>query len=325
MFTKHQLTLFLSLVTMSLLFAPALRAQSCTFTATDVSFGGTDVLGTTPTDAAGNINVNCRAFLNLLSSIEMTVHLGDGQGGATPNYRTMTSPTTSTPLSYELYKDSGRTLVFGGNNGTHGGQPTTLSGGDILAILTSSGYNIPIYGRVPRGQTNIIPGSYTSSFPSTNQHVRVDYKTCNLGFLCSNRTANFSFAVRSQVAPDCRVEVGALDFGTHGFLKQAVDATGLIRVACTAQTSYQVGLGNGIYGSSVNQRQMRDLRGNAIRYQLYHDNARNLSWGPTGDGLATNLKGSGKQDIFTVYGRVPPQTTPPPGTYADTVVVTITY
>nr|WP_281033880.1 spore coat protein U domain-containing protein [Mesorhizobium sp. M4B.F.Ca.ET.049.02.1.2] len=36
----------------------------------------------------------------------------------------------------------------------------------------------------------------------------------------------------------------------------------------------------------------------------------------TGVGTAQNL---------TVYGRVPPQTTPSPGVYTDTVIVTVTY
>jgi spore coat protein U-like protein len=31
------------------------------------------------------------------------------------------------------------------------------------------------------------------------------------------------------------------------------------------------------------------------------------------------------QPAVTVYGRVPPQTTPAIGTYTDTVVVTVTY
>lgn len=35
--------------------------------------------------------------------------------------------------------------------------------------------------------------------------------------------------------------------------------------------------------------------------------------------------GSGVAQTFTVHGRVPPQNTPPPGNYSDTVVVTVTY
>ncbi|WP_372803889.1 spore coat protein U domain-containing protein [Paracoccus seriniphilus] len=43
------------------------------------------------------------------------------------------------------------------------------------------------------------------------------------------------------------------------------------------------------------------------------------------EGAAYTSAGSGSVQSFTVHGRVPAQTTPPPGDYFDTVVVTITY
>ena len=43
------------------------------------------------------------------------------------------------------------------------------------------------------------------------------------------------------------------------------------------------------------------------------------------DGLATTDAGTGVSRAVTVHGRVPPQPTPPPGAYSDTVVVTVTY
>ena len=35
--------------------------------------------------------------------------------------------------------------------------------------------------------------------------------------------------------------------------------------------------------------------------------------------------GTGLAQSATVYGRIPPQATPSPGTYNDTIVVTLTY
>ncbi|WP_409528142.1 spore coat protein U domain-containing protein [Rhizobium sp.] len=35
--------------------------------------------------------------------------------------------------------------------------------------------------------------------------------------------------------------------------------------------------------------------------------------------------GTGSPQTLTVYGRVPAQNTPAPGTYSDTVVVTVSY
>ena len=62
-----------------------------------------------------------------------------------------------------------------------------------------------------------------------------------------------------------------------------------------------------------------------ITYGLYQDSGRTQPWG---DSVGTNTAagtGSGLTQTFTVYGRVPAQNTPSPGTYADTVVVTVSY
>ena len=62
-----------------------------------------------------------------------------------------------------------------------------------------------------------------------------------------------------------------------------------------------------------------------ITYGLYQDASRVTPWG---DSVGVNTMagtGSGLAQTFTVYGRVPAQNTPSPGTYSDTVVMTISY
>jgi spore coat protein U-like protein len=44
-----------------------------------------------------------------------------------------------------------------------------------------------------------------------------------------------------------------------------------------------------------------------------------------GNGLLAAGTGSRLAQNLTVYGRVPAQTTPPDGSYSDTVVLTVTY
>jgi len=315
----------LNLFIVVLLLAGTGAARACTFTASDVVFGQVDVLSNTPTDAVGNIQISCATFLGLLSSIDMRIHLGEGQGGLSGNLRRMTSGTTSAHLGYELYQDPARTVMFGGDYGSHGGQPLRLTGASVLSLLTTSGVTVPIYGRVPGGQNLAAPASYSSAFARDPIDVRVDYRTCNLLLLCTNRTASFSLTVRAQVVPECRLVADDLDFGSAGMLDRAVDATSQIRVTCTAGSSYNVGIGYGLHGSSANSRHMQDPAGNLVAYHLYRDSARTLGWGQLADGLALTAAGSGTAQTFTVHGRVPPQNTPPPGNYSDTVVVTVTY
>lgn len=305
--------------------APA-RAQSCTFTASDVVLGPVDVLGNAATTAAGNININCSAFLGLLNSMEMRIHLGEGSGGLAGGLRRMTSATTSTGLAYDLFQDPAYATVFGGSFGAHGGQPRVISDSSLLTLLTTTGVNIPIHARVPGRQTSVRPGSYSSRFSRNPQDVRVTYRTCPLlGILCTDRTATFSFNVRAQVRPECLVQADDMDFGTHGLLDRPVDATSQVRVTCTSTTSYSLGLNHGLRGTGLDDRHMRDLAGNRVAYQLYHDGGRTQPWGLLSDGSAATAAGTGAQRPFTIHGRVPAQPTPAPGAYADTVVVTVTY
>ena len=65
---------------------------------------------------------------------------------------------------------------------------------------------------------------------------------------------------------------------------------------------------------------------NSVTYGLYKDAARSTGWGSSiVSGETVSGTGTGSAQALTVYGRVPPQSTPPPGTYSDVVVVTVTY
>lgn len=106
--------------------APA-RAQSCTFSASNIVLGPVDVLGSSPTTATGNIAVNCSTFLGLLTSITVTIELGDGSAGLFGSLRRLGGPSGSS-LAYDLYQNPTHTTIFGGSQGTHGGQPVVLTG-----------------------------------------------------------------------------------------------------------------------------------------------------------------------------------------------------
>ena len=64
---------------------------------------------------------------------------------------------------------------------------------------------------------------------------------------------------------------------------------------------------------------------NTINYSLYQNSSRTTVWGNTVGTNTVSGTGSGLGQALTVYGRVPPQTTPAPGTYTDTIVATVTY
>lgn len=317
---------FLSLLlAMVLSFAAtgAARAQSCSFSVTDMNFATVETLSGTATDIAGNIHVNCSAFLGLLSSITGNIHFGEGDGGGDGTARQMQSATTSTALNYQLYKDSARSVVLGGDYWGHG--ETIDFSGFALLLIGSGTADVPFYGRVFGGQTGVAPGSYLSSFFRNPIDARVNYRTCDLLLLCTDRTATFSFDVLAEVEPECLVSASDLDFGTAGVLSSAIDASSTLSVTCTAQTDYDIGLDYGFYGTGALARYMRSGAGHDIRYELYRDAGRSQPWGTLPDGQAQPGSGTGSTQVFSVHGRVPAQTTPPAGSYSDTVVVTVTY
>ena len=89
--------------------------------------------------------------------------------------------------------------------------------------------------------------------------------------------------------------------------------------------AYNVGLNAGTgTGATVAVRKMTS-GANTITYSLYKDAARTTVWGNTFNTDTVAATGTGVAQTYDVYGRVPPQTTPQPGTYTDTIIVTLTY
>ena len=136
--------------------------------------------------------------------------------------------------------------------------------------------------------------------------------------------ATASFNVNASVATNCLVTVQNIDFGTMGVLAASVDATGAVVATCTPGTTYSVTLNGGTTNSAPTARKM--TKGTeTITYGLYKDSQRSQPWGDVTPGNSLAGTGNGLAQSLMVYGRVPPQTTPSPGTYTDTVVVTLTY
>lgn len=118
---------------------------------------------------------------------------------------------------------------------------------------------------------------------------------------------------------------GDLNFGTQGVLSGNVDQTSTINVTCTTGAPYAVKLNAGANAATagdVNTRRMKDTGTNYVAYNLYSNSAGGTVWENT---TGVSRTGTGASETITVYGRVPVQATPPAGSYADTVTVTVTY
>lgn len=141
------------------------------------------------------------------------------------------------------------------------------------------------------------------------------------------QTVTDDMNVQIVIEDECMALVANdLDFGTHGVLDAAVDATTTLEFACTEDTAYNIGLDAGdAAGATVTARAMTSTAGDTVGYSLYQDGARSVNWGNTVDTDTFEGVGTGSQETVTVYGQVPAQATPPAGTYTDIVQVTLTY
>jgi spore coat protein U-like protein len=141
-------------------------------------------------------------------------------------------------------------------------------------------------------------------------------------------TTTTTFTVQITIVATCIINsASTLNFGgSQGVLTANVDQTSTIQVQCTNTTPYNIGLNAGTgSGATVAVRKMTSGAAATINYSLYTDAGRTTVWGNTIGTDTVASTGNGAAQSFTVYGRVPPQTTPAPAAYSDTITVTVTY
>lgn len=139
-------------------------------------------------------------------------------------------------------------------------------------------------------------------------------------------TVSNAFTATLTILPICQItSTSSLDFGTQGVLTASIKAQANIAVLCTDATPFNVGLDAGSTpGGSVSTRLMGN-GADAAAYQLYSNAGHSTAWGNTAGTDTVSGTGTGAPQSLTIYGQVLAQTTPAPGTYADTITVTITY
>ena len=132
-------------------------------------------------------------------------------------------------------------------------------------------------------------------------------------------------------AINCRVTVSPLAFGLYNPGQATpLDSVANLTVRCQAQPgTYAVLIGPGLSGNQL-ARTMLAGAGQVLNYNLYRDPARTQIWG---DGnpptfLVTGARTAKGRPTFydhPVYGRIFGNQLPDPGTYTDTLMVTVLF
>ena len=124
------------------------------------------------------------------------------------------------------------------------------------------------------------------------------------------------------VSANCTVTTSGVAFGSYDtFSTQSLQGAGSISVACSPAMAYTIALsaGSGSYATRTL------LSGSdTLGYNLFTDSTLTTVWGDGGGGTAT-VVGSGESALHTVYGRIPARQNVRAGSYADSIVVTLTF
>lgn len=147
-----------------------------------------------------------------------------------------------------------------------------------------------------------------------------------------DKTATIGLNV--EVLPACQagsssgsgISFGTLDFGTHLRLDNLLTrvgqpGAGALRVNCQQSIPYRV-LINAGYSGTTNTRQMVGPSSAVLTYNLYTGADYATVWD---NSTGVSAVGNGQDQWLPIYARVPAQSAPSPGSYSDTLTVTVSW
>ncbi len=269
--------------------ARALAANSCSAFASGVSFGG--YYGSV-VDITGTVTVTCTSG----QAYDIALNAGLASG-ATITTRSMQNG--SALLGYKLFSDSARTSNWGNSSST----------GWVAGSGNGSAQQYTIYAQIPAGETGALQ-AYTDTITASISGTGIT-------------TVTAQFSVTATIVKDCTVSATNLAFGNY--TGAVNNSTSTVSVTCTSGTAYTVGLSAGLAtGATVTTRKMQN--GSALlNYGLFSNSGHTTNWGDTSATNWVSGTGTGSAKGITVYGQIPAAQYVKPGSYTDTITVSVTY
>lgn len=280
------------------------RAGNCKFVTppSTLAFGTYSPFGSF-VDATTSFTVRCSA--NTTGSLRLSM-------GSSSTYFPRTMRIGTNTLGYNLYLDSGASVVWGdGSSGTTQYEAYNSDPGEKV-------FNVTIYGRIPAGMDAAPGSSY------------VDTITASL-YVGGSFDESKTFQVTASIAGECTVESFNLNFGNYdpagANSASALDATTTVTAYCTKGTNATVSLSPGSY-YSAGSRRMAGPAGEFLRYNIFTDAGRTAEWNTANTIAATSTSKTvplGGISGLVGYGRIPAAENVRAGNYTDTVVATVNY
>ena len=301
------------------------NAQWCSVSAADLDFGAVDLSSGAPINTTATFQVFCIGAPG--RTVRVCPNFNSGIGGASTGGHPRQMLSGVSQLNYNIYQNAGYSQVWGSHVWGWAPKPPTinlpLSSGWWLGFGSTT---ITMRGRISGGQNSSQAGFYTSGFygGQTRVSYRYDY-VGNCAAISSFGGVQAPFTVRTTVLNTCTINAASLNFGANGVLASNVDSSNTISINCNSGLPYAIGLDGGLSGASNPEARKMTNGPEQVTYAIYQNAARTQPWGNSTGINTVSSVGTGLNQVFTAYGRVPTQTTPQAGTYTDTVVVTVTY
>jgi spore coat protein U-like protein len=270
--------------------ARAEAANSCSAFASGISFGS--YFGTA-VDITGTVTVTCTNG----QAYDIALNAGLASG-ATITTRSMQNG--SALLGYQLFSNSARTTNWGNSSST----------GWVAATGNGSAQVYTIYAQIPAGETAALE-SFTDTITASTSGTGIT-------------TATAQFSVTATVVKDCTISATNLTFGNY--TGAVNNSTSTISATCTSGTAYTVALSAGLAtGATVTSRSMTGPGSALLHYSLFSNSGRTTNWGNTSATNWVSGSGNGAAQPLTVYGQIPAGQYVKPGSYTDTITVSVTY
>ena len=224
-----------------------------------------------------------------------------------------------------------------------------LSGVTPLTSFSGPNSSIPLFftSTQTSGVSDLAPGVYEDtitlrwyySIPETGSGGSTTYSN-STGFQRPVGTTNLDWGtgdqliltVRMTVTASCNIsDYGTINFESQPLVRKFEDKYASVTVTCSAGTTYSLGLSDGLhYDASTGKRRMVSAAGNYIIYDVYKADG-TTRWGSTGADrwesvdvtpAATNADQRVHEGVAKVMTG---QSTPPVGTYSDTLTVEVKF
>ncbi|MCS4299132.1 MULTISPECIES: spore coat U domain-containing protein [Acinetobacter] len=238
------------------------------------------------------------------------------------------------------------------NNPITLGQERDMSSFTIVNFFSGPNGSLPFYAKINSGHA-VSPGIYRAETPFKVKWYYSVPQVAFIGFGSFFQSHNFSrgflglgfswgggsdasLNLSLTVLPDCRISTNDVNLGTAAFADAFVPVQTSMGIRCSAKTSYNVGLNNGLnpQGSLPARAMKSELGNNYLRYEIYK-NSSTERWGSNGSerwSSANATTNAGNYDAITQQGYT--FTTKilennldnlPAGKYSDTVTVQVEF